>query len=87
MAFESLVMNLSHIITEFSFGPYFPDMTQPLDYSYEVTHDRTFLSLSAPQINTDKLRFNSLRSLPIFPTRSPHHLRRPSVFSVTHASV
>ncbi|KAG6917859.1 hypothetical protein DXG01_000764 [Tephrocybe rancida] len=32
-------MNLSHIITEFSFGPHFPDMVQPLDYSYEVTHD------------------------------------------------
>jgi len=32
-----LVMNLSHVITEFSFGPYFPDITQPLDYSYEVT--------------------------------------------------
>jgi len=30
-------MNLSHIINEFSFGPYFPDITQPLDYSYEVT--------------------------------------------------
>jgi hypothetical protein len=34
------VMNLSHVITEFSFGPYFPDITQPLDYSFEVTHDR-----------------------------------------------
>jgi hypothetical protein len=35
-------MNLSHIINEFSFGPYFPDITQPLDYSYEVANDRTF---------------------------------------------
>ncbi|KAG6841160.1 hypothetical protein C0991_001288 [Blastosporella zonata] len=32
-------MNLSHIIKEFSFGPYFPDIAQPLDYSYEITHD------------------------------------------------
>ncbi|KII84363.1 hypothetical protein PLICRDRAFT_46260 [Plicaturopsis crispa FD-325 SS-3] len=32
-------MNLSHVITEFSFGPYFPDITQPLDYSFEVTPD------------------------------------------------
>ncbi|KNZ71699.1 ER-derived vesicles protein 41 [Termitomyces sp. J132] len=32
-------MNLSHIIKEFSFGPHFPDIVQPLDYSYEVTHD------------------------------------------------
>ncbi|KAK0494107.1 endoplasmic reticulum vesicle transporter-domain-containing protein [Armillaria luteobubalina] len=33
------LMNLSHVISEFSFGPHFPDMTQPLDYSFEVTHD------------------------------------------------
>jgi len=32
---------LVHVITEFSFGPYFPDMTQPLDYSFEVTDERT----------------------------------------------
>ncbi|KAG6844093.1 hypothetical protein H0H87_009883 [Tephrocybe sp. NHM501043] len=32
-------MNLSHIIKEFSFGPHFPDMVQPLDYSFEVTND------------------------------------------------
>ncbi|KZT06078.1 DUF1692-domain-containing protein [Laetiporus sulphureus 93-53] len=33
------LMNLSHVITEFSFGPYFPDITQPLDDSFELTHD------------------------------------------------
>jgi hypothetical protein len=33
------IMNLSHIINEFSFGPYFPDITQPLDYSFEVARD------------------------------------------------
>lgn len=33
-------MNLSHVITEFSFGPYFPDITQPLDYSYEIAQER-----------------------------------------------
>lgn len=33
-------MNMSHVITEFSFGPYFPDITQPLDYSFEVTEER-----------------------------------------------
>ncbi|KAF9244246.1 endoplasmic reticulum vesicle transporter-domain-containing protein [Melanogaster broomeanus] len=32
-------MNLSHVITEFSFGPYFPDITQPLDYSFEIARD------------------------------------------------
>ncbi|KAI9453312.1 DUF1692-domain-containing protein [Lactarius psammicola] len=33
------LMNLSHVITEFSFGKYFPEITQPLDNSFEVTHD------------------------------------------------
>ena len=32
-------MNLSHVITKFSFGPYFPDITQPLDYSLELADD------------------------------------------------
>ncbi|KAF9219464.1 DUF1692-domain-containing protein [Gyrodon lividus] len=32
-------MNLSHVITEFSFGPYFPDIAQPLDYSLEIARD------------------------------------------------
>lgn len=27
------VMNLSHVIHEFSFGPYFPKIIQPLDNS------------------------------------------------------
>ena len=50
------VMNLSHIINEFSFGPYFPDITQPLDYSFEVARDRTSLPLSHPYIpSTDPL--------------------------------
>ena len=31
-------MNLTHVIDEFSFGPHFPDMVQPLDSSYELTH-------------------------------------------------
>ncbi|KIY42996.1 endoplasmic reticulum-derived transport vesicle ERV46 [Fistulina hepatica ATCC 64428] len=33
------LMNLSHVINEFSFGPYFPDITQPLDYSHEIAQD------------------------------------------------
>jgi hypothetical protein len=36
-------MNLSHIITEFSFGPHFPDIVQPLDNSFEATDKRRFL--------------------------------------------
>lgn len=31
---------MSHVITEFSFGPHFPDIVQPLDNSFEITHDR-----------------------------------------------
>lgn len=34
------VMNLTHVISEFSFGPFIPDISQPLDYSFEVTHER-----------------------------------------------
>ncbi|EJD06811.1 DUF1692-domain-containing protein [Fomitiporia mediterranea MF3/22] len=32
-------MNLSHVITDFSFGPYFPDMAQPLKNTFELTHE------------------------------------------------
>ncbi|CAG8731160.1 14733_t:CDS:1, partial [Acaulospora colombiana] len=32
-------MNLSHVISEFSFGPYYPDIAQPLDYSFETTEE------------------------------------------------
>lgn len=35
-------MNLSHVITEFSFGPFFPEIVQPLDNSYESTDKRKF---------------------------------------------
>ncbi|KAM0755488.1 DUF1692-domain-containing protein [Meredithblackwellia eburnea MCA 4105] len=31
------LMNLSHVIHEFSFGPYFPRISQPLDNSLEMT--------------------------------------------------
>lgn len=34
------VMNLSHIIHEFSFGPYFPAIAQPLDMTYTITEQR-----------------------------------------------
>jgi len=32
-------MNLSHIISEFSFGPYFPSIVQPLDNTFMMTHE------------------------------------------------
>lgn len=34
-----VAMNLSHVIEEFSFGPYFPEIVQPLDNSFEITHE------------------------------------------------
>lgn len=36
---EHKLMNLSHVISEFSFGPFFPEITQPLDNSFELTYD------------------------------------------------
>ncbi|ORX35771.1 endoplasmic reticulum vesicle transporter-domain-containing protein [Kockovaella imperatae] len=35
------LMNLSHIVHEFSFGPFFPAISQPLDLSMEIT-DKPF---------------------------------------------
>jgi hypothetical protein len=34
------LMNLSHIVHEFSFGPFFPAIAQPLDMTYEQTEKR-----------------------------------------------
>ena len=34
------VMNLSHVVHEFSFGPYFPNLAQPLESSVETTPER-----------------------------------------------
>ncbi len=33
-------MNLSHVVHEFSFGPYFPNLAQPLESSVEITPAR-----------------------------------------------
>lgn len=41
----ALEMNLSHVITEFSFGPYFPDISQPLDYSFELAKERACIRI------------------------------------------
>jgi hypothetical protein len=35
-------MNLSHIIHEFSFGPFFPAIAQPLDMTYVKTEESEF---------------------------------------------
>lgn len=36
-------MNLSHVVHEFSFGPFFPAISQPLDQSYEITEQRKLI--------------------------------------------
>ncbi|KAH9953432.1 endoplasmic reticulum vesicle transporter-domain-containing protein, partial [Lactifluus volemus] len=33
------LLNLSHVITEFSFGKHFPEITQPLDNSFEIARE------------------------------------------------
>jgi len=38
---DQTVMNLTHVVHEFSFGPYFPAISQPLDMSIESTPNRT----------------------------------------------
>ncbi|KAF5320306.1 hypothetical protein D9611_011304 [Ephemerocybe angulata] len=40
-------MNLSHVISELSFGPYFPETVQPFDNSFEAT-DKNFVATTAP---------------------------------------
>lgn len=42
------VMNLSHVIHEFSFGPFFPRIVQPLDNSVEIATASQSYSCSLP---------------------------------------
>lgn len=66
------LMNLSHIITEFSFGPYIPDIVQPLDYSYEKT-DKPFTIFQY-----------FLTVVPTTYYASPSRSVRTNQYSVTH---
>jgi hypothetical protein len=81
------VMNLSHVITEFSFGKYFPEITQPLDNSFEITHDRKFFfSLDVTRVTfADFIAYQYyLRVVPttyIAPRSEPLHTNQ---YSVTH---
>ncbi|KZT51802.1 DUF1692-domain-containing protein [Calocera cornea HHB12733] len=56
---DHALMNLSHIITEFSFGPYFPDIVQPLDYTIATSDDpftafQYFLTVVPTEYRTSK---------------------------------
>lgn len=70
-------MNLSHVITDFSFGPYFPQMTQPLTNTLEIAQDRKFCLLPGlPAYLTSRwcIVF-SFRGISILPERSPYYLQ------------
>ncbi|KAJ3506970.1 hypothetical protein NLJ89_g6563 [Agrocybe chaxingu] len=65
-------MNLSHVITEFSFGPFFPDIVQPLDNSFEST-DKNFIAY--------QYFLHVVPTTYIAPRSSPLHTHQ---YSVTH---
>ena len=82
-------MNMSHVITEFSFGKHFPEMTQPLDNSFEVTQD------SASLLPLESFRFADVPAefvayqyyLRVVPTTYVAPRSRPlqtNQYSVTH---
>ena len=83
-------MNLSHVIDEFSFGPHFPDITQPLDYSVEIAHDRTLIpcSLIAQNFHTLPSAFVAYQYfLHVVPTTYVAPRSKPldtNQYSVTH---
>ncbi len=77
-------MNLSHVISEFSFGPHFPDMTQPLDYSFEVTHDRRLI-FGSFEVQLSFLP--SLCRVPILPSCRANNLHRYSIKAPSYTSV
>lgn len=65
-------LNMSHVITEFSFGPYYPDISQPLDYSFETTN-RAFVAFQY-FITVVPTTYYAPRSKPLY----------TSQYSVTH---
>jgi hypothetical protein len=71
-------MNLSHIITEFSFGPYIPDIVQPLDYSFETANERESRRTSISEHNLFSLYISSFHTIPILPDCSTNNLLRLS---------
>jgi len=67
-------INFSHVTSEFSFGPHFPDITQPLDHSFEVTND-SFIAY--------QYFLHVVPTTYIAPRSSPLHTNQ---YSVTHYS-
>lgn len=85
---EHKLMNLSHVIHEFSFGPYFPEIAQPLDSSVEVSSERRWQGVTWwPGCRTDAP--SRLQTLPSFSTLSPlfpQHSSTDGVASCTRIS-
>lgn len=65
-------MNLSHIINEFSFGPFFPDIVQPLDNTLEIA--REAFPIYQYFITVVPTTYHAARSWPL----------RTNQYSVTH---
>lgn len=71
-------MNLSHVITEFSFGPFFPDISQPLDNTFEVAPaDSRELFFSYTLSAFSEVGVLSIHGIPILFTRRTYDLRFP----------
>ena len=64
------VMNLSHVVHEFSFGPFFPAISQPLDMTMQLTQDRTLKVTRAIKLT------RSLRRLPVLLACRAYDLHR-----------
>lgn len=83
-------MNLSHVITEFSFGPYFPNIVQPLDNSYELSKERKLscrMYSSVYELTYDLAFISYQYFLHIVPTRYTAPRSSPletNQYSVTH---
>ena len=59
------VMNLSHIIHEFSFGPFFPRISQPLDNSVEIATSSQSILLM-PWNFTDSIKYTGFHIFQYF---------------------
>jgi hypothetical protein len=93
------LMNLSHVIHEFSFGPYFPEISQPLDSSVETTDKRTFPLCACAWMESDcraDISFflswlccgaHRLYSVPVLCVGHTDAVHRRARAAVAHASV
>ena len=83
----SVMNTMSHVITEFSFGNYFPEIIQALDNSFEVTHDSLSLAyLECPRSVPTKFvayqyYLGVVPTTHVAPRSQPLHTNQ---YSVTH---